>query len=777
VLIVEIICILAAFITLGALFRREHDHTSISDLQLSADETVTVVVAARNEADNIASLLDTITDLDGPVSRVVLVDDRSTDGTAELARKYEKRLPLEILTISGDHPPAGWCGKNHALHHAIVNGIDTRWILFLDADIVLHPLALKSALHQALQLKLDGLSLIPRRSRTVWFDDAIDDVITSAVYLLVGPLCEVDGRQRTFASGSFLLVKRDPYIDVGGHAAVRSRIVEDIALASLIGHKEGFFGVRSAPHLASLRSYRSRPELLSAWVRVFADIARGGRGLWASTTLTVVASFTGIAAISLPISHLKRPLEYTPWALLATGVFIVRWLNGKRERAYLAVLAPFTITLTACTLALSALRSFGLAGRTLWKGTRSAEKNSRPVLDAIMHASMMHRHMVSILHLDDGLSASVLAQQLTFALAKTWNIHPKLREVWQEPTGWFWVGTKSPEVSIFDGSAIDLVTKLQTSSSSIPFQVFVLPRENGVSVFFSMDHTYGDAQSLLLLISDVMAALSPSPSKFMCRCVMAVNDHNHLRKGRRQLLPFVFSPRLWLSAPRARQIFASQGRPYWNTIDLGKVDPAHAQSRFFGAILHAMTALQKTGRVRLRVPLPLPGEMKQSGLVNRFVPVIVERDVVDLRRLKVDDMGRDAWSEILVLLRSETARANLVELAFLSKVLPDCWPTINTSHARSPNTLNASWLPLLPEVDFPGFVVQGLDLWVGTPGVLGYVIGGRLMVAVHGFEDESWSRFEASLTQCRRDHVLALGEREREHEQVHPPPLRHRSRR
>ncbi len=189
---------------------------------------VSVIVPARNEEHNLPTLLDSLVTQNYPLYEVIVVDDASTDQTASIVRSYEGD---SVRLISSDGPPPGWTGKNHACWQG-ASAACHPWLLFVDADTALSPVILCSVLSYVREHDLKAMSLFTRqRCESFW-----ERVLLPFAYqqYFVG----VDARRvnaptgPALANGQFFLIRRDVYLEVGGHAAQAESVIDDVALAT-----------------------------------------------------------------------------------------------------------------------------------------------------------------------------------------------------------------------------------------------------------------------------------------------------------------------------------------------------------------------------------------------------------------------------------------------------------------------------------------------------------------------------------------------------------------
>ena len=124
----------------------------------TAPPSLSVVVPARDEAENIEACVRSIMALDWPGElEVVVLDDRSTDGTGEILAALRGEF-TRLKVVSGQDPPEGWLGKPHALHLAQSHATGD-WLWFVDADVILDPLGAR---------RLLGRTILRRGEKPLW---------------------------------------------------------------------------------------------------------------------------------------------------------------------------------------------------------------------------------------------------------------------------------------------------------------------------------------------------------------------------------------------------------------------------------------------------------------------------------------------------------------------------------------------------------------------------------------------------------------------------------
>ncbi|MGB8010916.1 MAG: glycosyltransferase family 2 protein [Terriglobales bacterium] len=227
---------------------------------------VSVVVPARNEEASLGACLESLTAQSGVRFEIIVVDDGSTDRTREIAQSF-----AGVRVISPEPLPVTtgkkWTGKNNAVI-AGAKAARAKWLLFTDADTVHLPGSLARALQEAKEERADLLSYSPEQVVVTLAERAVMPVIFAELAARY-PLRKVreQDSEVVAANGQYLLVRRAAYESVGGHAAVATEILEDVALARLFrdaGHRVYFRYGRDA---VRTRMYRNWKQLREGWTK------------------------------------------------------------------------------------------------------------------------------------------------------------------------------------------------------------------------------------------------------------------------------------------------------------------------------------------------------------------------------------------------------------------------------------------------------------------------------------------------------------------------------
>ena len=184
---------------------------------------MSAIIPAKDEETNLEACVRSVAGLDYPNLEILIVNDRSTDRTEEIARRLaagDERI--RVLTI--DDLPAGWTGKTHALDRA-AESARGRWLLFVDADTLHAPESLSIMMEFARSQQAALVTLLPElRCETFW--EQVVQPVAGITLMQSFPLHSVhDPRSRlAFANGQYILIERSAY-DGGRRPPVGSRSV------------------------------------------------------------------------------------------------------------------------------------------------------------------------------------------------------------------------------------------------------------------------------------------------------------------------------------------------------------------------------------------------------------------------------------------------------------------------------------------------------------------------------------------------------------------------
>ncbi len=229
-------------------------------MTIQPDPEVSVIVPARDEADCVADCLRSLVGQEGPSYEIIVVDDHSSDATRSIAESF----PVKV--ISADPLPPGWSGKCNAAWSGarVAKG---KWLLFTDADTKHTSHSISSGLREAAGFNAALLSYSPQQEVHSFAERALMPVIFAELAATYRPNDVCDPKSPVAAAnGQYLLIRRDFYDAVGGHAAVATAILEDVELAKRVKQAGGLLRFRVSD-VVSTRMYRSFSQMWEGWTK------------------------------------------------------------------------------------------------------------------------------------------------------------------------------------------------------------------------------------------------------------------------------------------------------------------------------------------------------------------------------------------------------------------------------------------------------------------------------------------------------------------------------
>ena len=338
---------------------------------LPASLSVSVIIPARNEAANIERCVRSVLQSTYQPLEVVVVDDRSSDGTGGIAEwiatSPEARGRLRVL--HGAELPEGWFGKPWALVQGY-RAASGDLLLFADADTWQDPDLIPRAVTALRNEHVDLVSVLPRQEMLTFWERLVQPHVFFALQARVGDLRRVNRTRvvwNAIANGQFILTNRVAYEAIGTHAAVKDTVAEDVALAQRYVSRGRDIFLLHAEEFMRTRMYRSLGEIIEGWSK---NLALGAPLmmpplLLMRQVLPYVMWLPVLAWIGPPLGWLAFRWDFT---LLAMAASLLTWLEVyRREQApvWYALLYPLGASVVAYIMLRSAWRG---RRRIEWKG-------------------------------------------------------------------------------------------------------------------------------------------------------------------------------------------------------------------------------------------------------------------------------------------------------------------------------------------------------------------------------------------------------------------------
>lgn len=338
----------------------------------------TVIVPARNEARNIERCMRSVLATTHPHAELIVVDDQSTDETREIAERVA-REDARVRVLRTPALPEGWMGKQWACATGAAAATGDVF-LFADADTEHSPDLLPRAVRTLLDWRADLLSVAGWQELGSFWERLVQPQVFSILFVRYGGTEGVNRSTRAedkIANGQCLLMTREAYERVGGHAAVRDRVAEDLAMAQAV-HRAGG-RVRLVLGTAQLRTrmYVSLRELVHGWGK---NIYAGGReampvgGLVAQLAYPILLLLAPLMGLLPPLALLfalllpgAAPEGLLWWGTVTSAAMLLWWLavyRWQKEPFWYALLWP----LGSAVLFYIAGRAVARGRRVEWKG-------------------------------------------------------------------------------------------------------------------------------------------------------------------------------------------------------------------------------------------------------------------------------------------------------------------------------------------------------------------------------------------------------------------------
>ncbi len=317
---------------------------------------------ARNEEATIAAAVESLA-AQPEIKEIIVIDDQSTDGTAAALQQLSSRCP-QMRVLETKELPGGWVGKNYAASLGAAQATGD-WLLFTDADGVHLPGSTAQALADAAETGAGLVSYSPEQeTRSSWEKALIPFVYTRLAHRYSYAEVNHPDSPGAAASGQYLLIRREDYARIGGHAAVAGEVLEDVALARL--SKQSGVRLHFAPGkgIMRVRMYRTFAAMWQGWTKNLYPLM-GGTSRGVGRELFRVVPWIPLLVLPLALVHLI-------WGVLGVTLLAGRHaayaadLRRNRFRGTLALYYLPGVALYAAALLNSEWRY--ARGSVAWKG-------------------------------------------------------------------------------------------------------------------------------------------------------------------------------------------------------------------------------------------------------------------------------------------------------------------------------------------------------------------------------------------------------------------------
>ncbi len=338
------------------------------------DTTVSVCIPARNEEGRVGlTVRDVLAQDFAGITQVLVLDDASTDGTAAEIDAAAGGDP-RVTRLTGSGPPAGWKGKQAAVWRAQQEATGA-WLLFVDADVRLHPKAVSLALSEARRRDAAMVSWLGQLTTRSFWEHVLMPFIGDLILLFTKPKFVNDpARDDCLANGQFILIRRDAYDAIGGHEAVKDSVIDDVSLARTLKFHEPVGSLKyvllTSTGLMTVRMYEDLKGIWDGWTKNF--YAASKQSVGAMLFLAVYLLWTSVLPfVALPVAlafGAQSTALYAGASVALTLLYRLAILRVMPQPVWGLLFHPLAALVTSGIVLDSMLRGTGVRAPVKWKG-------------------------------------------------------------------------------------------------------------------------------------------------------------------------------------------------------------------------------------------------------------------------------------------------------------------------------------------------------------------------------------------------------------------------
>jgi hypothetical protein len=315
--------------------------------------SVSLLVPVRDEAARLAASVAGL--LRQNAGELILLDDESGDGSGAMARTLLATHP-QAHVVTGTKAPRGWVGKNWACHQ-LAAAASGSVLVFCDADVLLADGALEAVITEMQAQHADVFSVFPRQLTATLGEHLITPLIDDVLLcFLPFALLSADVPAAATANGALLAFTRDAYDQLGGFAAVRADIVEDVAMARRTRAAGLKLGLVLGGDLVATRMYAGYRQALAGMAKGLLPVTGGSR------SRLILGTGWHLVAYTLPWGLAVRRRAWLLPVFLGVAERVLVEVKTGRRAVWQAALTPLS-PLAAIPIVVRALR-----GTQRWKG-------------------------------------------------------------------------------------------------------------------------------------------------------------------------------------------------------------------------------------------------------------------------------------------------------------------------------------------------------------------------------------------------------------------------
>lgn len=374
-----IVALLCGNLVLSLVAFRRLDRSAPARRAAGAWPRIAVLIPARNEAATIGACLRSLLAQEYPNVAILVLDDQSEDDTGAIVTAIAAK-DGRVRLLRGTPLPPGWLGKCHACAQLANAAADADYLLFTDADTVHGPRSVAQALGAMEGGHLGLLSVLPRQRAVTFAEQLLLPLLPLSILMLlpVGLVARRPEPSLSAGIGQLLCMRRATYQSIGGHAAVRDQVLDDVMLARRAKAAGGRADLLDGGDAVQCRMYTSFGAIWRGFSKNQFDFYGRSIGFTMLAVLLQLALFVAPLPIDLIMLAQRQPwLAIAPWLAAYLLAVAMRLLIAARVggpgtdlRSPGAILAAWLAPLAAAlqvAITLNSLR-WGLTGKLSWKG-------------------------------------------------------------------------------------------------------------------------------------------------------------------------------------------------------------------------------------------------------------------------------------------------------------------------------------------------------------------------------------------------------------------------
>lgn len=310
----------------------------MSPLNDGQSPSVAIIIAVKDEEAEVEEALRSVCALDYPHFRTIVINDRSTDGTAAILERMENTNPkLSLITV--EKLEEGWLGKNHALYQGY-RASSEEWLLFTDADVKFEPQALRKAMQYVAQKKLDHLTVLPEVTSQSSLFKSVMNTFALMLDVKLRPW-DISNPSSTASMGvgAFNLVNRNAYEKAGTHSIISLRPDDDLKLGERIKHSGFRQDLVYGEKEISLQWYTSLWQFINGLMKNTFSVSNYQLG----TAIGMALSTFLILVLPVPLFLLSGyPFAIAAGVMLLAQILVMMFKKGMNASWWHALLIPFS---------------------------------------------------------------------------------------------------------------------------------------------------------------------------------------------------------------------------------------------------------------------------------------------------------------------------------------------------------------------------------------------------------------------------------------------------